>query len=57
MPQNKRESFIYTIMMCFIMVFWMSLYNVAMHMGGLSIGVLKKSLARFSFCLYCSKAV
>lgn len=36
MPQNKRESLIYTIMMCFVMVLWMSMYNVSLHMGGLS---------------------
>lgn len=29
MPHNKRESFIYTVMMCFTMVLWMSFYNVA----------------------------
>lgn len=29
MPQNKRESLIYTVMMCFFMVLWMSIYNVA----------------------------
>lgn len=28
MPQNKRESLIYTIMMCLVMVLWMSFYNV-----------------------------
>lgn len=28
MPQNKRESLIYTVMMCFVMVLWMSFYNV-----------------------------
>ena len=33
MPQNKRESFIYSVMMCFTMVLWMSNYNVALHMG------------------------
>ena len=27
MPQNKRESLIFTIMMCFTMVFVMSIYN------------------------------
>jgi preprotein translocase subunit SecE len=36
MPQNKRESLIYTVLMCFTMVLWMSIYNVALHMGGLS---------------------
>ncbi len=34
MPQNKRESLIFTIIMCFTMVLWMSMYNVTLHMGG-----------------------
>lgn len=29
MPTNKRESLIFTIIMCFLMVIWMSVYNVA----------------------------
>ena len=29
MPTNKRESLIFTVIMCFCMVFWMSVYNVA----------------------------
>ena len=33
MPQNKRESFIYTVIMCFTMVLWMSIYNVTLHTG------------------------
>lgn len=33
MPQNKRESLIFTVMMCFLMVLWMSVYNVSLHMG------------------------
>lgn len=37
MPQNKRESLIYTIMMCFVMVLWMSIYNVSLHEGGFGI--------------------
>lgn len=36
MPQNKRESLIYTVMMCFFMVLWMSVYNVALQYGELS---------------------
>ena len=40
MPKNRRESFIYTVMMCFVMVLWMSIYNVALHKGGLSFSVL-----------------
>ena len=37
MPQNKRESLIYTVMMCFFMVLWMSMYNVALQYGTLSL--------------------
>ena len=40
MPQNKRESLIYTVLMCFLMVLWMSVYNVALHQGGLSMEVI-----------------
>lgn len=40
MPKNRRESFIYTVMMCFVMVLWMSIYNVALHKGGLSFSIL-----------------
>ena len=37
MPTNQRESLIYTVMMCFCMVLWMSIYNVSIQMGGLSL--------------------
>jgi hypothetical protein len=47
MPQNKRESLIYTVLMCFTMVLWMSIYNVAMHMGGLSLAVVKDAWVGF----------
>lgn len=40
MPQNKRESLIYTVMMCFVMVLWMSIYNVTLHERGLTMGVI-----------------
>ena len=40
MQQNKRESLIYTVLMCFCMVLWMSKYNVTLHMGGFSLEVL-----------------
>lgn len=36
MPQNRRESLIYTVLMCFFMVFWMSIYNVSRGMGTIS---------------------
>lgn len=35
MPTNKRESLIFTFIMCFCMVYWMSVYNVALLNGGL----------------------
>jgi hypothetical protein len=33
MPQNKKESLIYTVLMCSFMVFIMSVYNVSLHEG------------------------
>lgn len=40
MPQNKRESLVYSVIMCFCMVLWMSIYNVALQHGGLSLEVV-----------------
>lgn len=37
MPKNKRESLIFTVMMCFTMVLWMSIYNVSLQMHSLSL--------------------
>ena len=36
MPTNKRESLIFTIIMCFFMVLAMELYNTAFRLGGMS---------------------
>lgn len=47
MPQNKRESLIYTVLMCFVMVFWMSMYNVTLHMGGPYFDVLREGWLGF----------
>lgn len=47
MPRNKRESLIYTVMMCFFMVLWMSIYNVAMHMGELSLDTIVEAWIGF----------
>ena len=52
MPQNKRESLIYTVLMCFCMVLWMSMYNVTLHMGGFSMEVLKEGWLGFPIA-YC----
>lgn len=37
MPHNKRESLIYTVIMCAFMVLWMSIYNVSLQYGGFSL--------------------
>jgi len=49
MPQNKRESLIYTVLMCFTMVLWMSFYNVALQQGGVSLSVLTAGWLGFPF--------
>lgn len=36
MPQNRRESIIFTVMMCFVMVLVMSNYNTALVLGAVS---------------------
>lgn len=40
MPTNKRESLIFTVAMCFCMVLWMSIYNVARMYGHVGLDVL-----------------
>ena len=47
MPQNKRESFIYTVIMCFTMVLWMSIYNVTLHTGTFNTQVIKDAWLGF----------
>lgn len=47
MPKNKRESLIYTVLMCFTMVLWMSIYNVFLHQGTFSMNVLKDAWLGF----------
>ena len=47
MPMHKRESLIYTIMMCFTMVLWMSIYNVTLHMGTLNMETIKEAWLGF----------
>ncbi len=56
MPQNKRESLIYTFIMCFMMVFWMSIYNVSLYMGGLSMESIKAGWLGFpiAYILQCA---
>ena len=47
MPQNKRESFIYTVIMCFTMVLWMSIYYVTLHTGTFNAQVIKDAWLGF----------
>ncbi len=47
MPTNKRESLIFTIIMCFCMVLWMSIYNVALQHGGFSFEVIANAWLGF----------
>ncbi len=47
MPQNKRESLIYSVMMCFLMVLWMSMYNVTLHMGHLGLDTVQEGWLGF----------
>ncbi|MBD7913185.1 DUF2798 domain-containing protein [Clostridium cibarium] len=47
MPQTKKESLIYTVMMCAFMVFFMSIYNVFLRTGSLSIETINSVLDEF----------
>ena len=49
MPHNQRESLIYTVLMCFVMVLWMSIYNVALLYGRLDLSVLAAAWLGFPF--------
>jgi len=46
MPKNKKESFVFTLMMCSLMVFVMSLYNVT-RIHGVSNSLLIDALKGF----------
>lgn len=47
MPQNKKESLIYTVLMCFVMVLWMTYYNVILHTGQFTVETLKEGWIGF----------
>lgn len=53
MPMHKRESLIYTVLMCFTMVLWMSMYNVALHMGTLNMEVIREGWLGFPLAYVC----
>ena len=47
MPQNKRESLIFTVIMCFCMVLGMSVYNVARTNGYFDLSILAEAWIGF----------
>lgn len=47
MPRNKRESLIYTVLMCGLMVLWMSIYNISLQEGKWSLAVVQKAWLGF----------
>lgn len=49
MPQNKRESLIYTVIMCFFMVLWMGTYNVILQYGAFNTQVAVAAWVGFPF--------
>ena len=51
---HKRESLIYTVLMCFTMVLWMSMYNVALHMGTLNMEVIREGWLGFPLAYVCA---
>lgn len=57
MPQNKRESVVFTIMMCSFMVLIMSNYNTALILGQVSAESVQKALlgfpVAFIFAMIC----
>lgn len=52
MPINKRESLLFTFIMCFCMVLWMSIYNVALQHGAINGEVVATAWARLPRCLH-----
>ncbi|GAA0070991.1 DUF2798 domain-containing protein [Clostridium sardiniense] len=47
MPTTKKESLVFTIIMCAFMVLCMSIYNVSIYSGGFSKDVIIESLIGF----------
>ena len=44
---EQKRSLIYTVMMCFLMVLWMSMYNVAIHNGSLGLDTVREGWLGF----------
>ena len=51
MPTNKKESIVFGICMCVIMVFFMGLLNISIHLGGFSLNSFKTALVAFPLTL------
>ncbi|MBM6829755.1 DUF2798 domain-containing protein [Anaerotignum lactatifermentans] len=53
MPKNKRESLIYTVLMCFCMVIWMSMYHAVLH-NGWNMEALRSGWMGFPLAYICA---
>ena len=47
MPTNKRESLIFTFIMCGLMVFWMSIYNLSLQAGRVGFDIVAEAWLGF----------
>lgn len=57
MPNNKHESLIFTIMMCFVMVLGMSLYNAYLIQGQVSAAMVSQAWLGFPFAYIVAMAL
>ena len=60
MPKSKHESLIYSVIMCFVMVLWMSIYNVFLRQGVSLESVAAAWLGfpiAYVFALFCDMAL
>ena len=51
MPTNRKENIVFGISMCIIMAFFMSLFNIAIHLGKLDFETLKTVIVAFPVTL------
>lgn len=51
MPTNKKESIVFGICMCVIMVFFMGLLNISIHLGGFNLNSIKTAVVAFPVTL------
>lgn len=47
MPKTKLESFFFTLLTSGVMIYWMGVYNTALHTGGLTYAAFGKAAHTF----------